>query len=80
MKEIVNWLFSENNSNLQIDLFDGWHFLYLFIIFGGSILLTFLFKNKDIKVKDKIVKIFAYLTIGLYLIDFMIMPLSDSYS
>ena len=80
MSEIVKWLFSENNSSLQIGLFDIWHFLYLFIIFGGSILLAFLFKNKSVETKSKVTKVFCYLTIGLYIADFFIMPLSDSYS
>lgn len=80
MSDIVKWLFSENNSSLQIGLFDIWHFLYLFIIFGGSILLAFLFKNKSVETKSKVTKVFCYLTIGLYIADFFIMPLSDSYS
>ena len=80
MKEFFAWLFSENTSDLQIGLFDVWHFLYLFVIFGGSILLACLFKNKDEKAKEKLLRLFAYLTIGLYVADFFIMPLSDSYS
>ena len=80
MKEFVAGLFSEHNSDLQIGLFDIWHFLYLFIIFGGSILLASLFHKKNGQTKDRILRLFAYLTVGLYLIDFMVMPLSDSYS
>lgn len=80
MKDFVAWLFSEHNSNLQIGLFDVWHFLYLFIIFGGTALLSFAFQKKPAETKDKILRIFAYLTFGLYIADFFIMPLSDSYS
>ncbi len=80
MRDFIHKLFSENNSNLEIGLFDVWHFLYLFVIFGGVILLTFLFKNKSDIAKDRVVKIFALLTVGLYVADFFIMPLSDSYS
>ena len=47
MKAFVAWLFSENTSNLQIGLFDYWHFLYLIIIFGGTALLAVLFHNKS---------------------------------
>lgn len=79
MKEFFAWLFSEHNSSLQIGLFDGWHFLYLFIIFGGSILLAFLYRDKSKEQKDKLIRLFAYLTFGLYIADFFIMPLSDSY-
>ena len=79
MSELVKWLFSENNSNASINLFDIWHILYLVIIFGGCFLITLLFKNKEYDVKRKIVKVFCYLTIGLYVADFFIMPLSDSF-
>ena len=79
MKEFFAWLFSQNNSSLQIHLFDGWHFLYLFIVFGGTALLSFLFCNKNTQTKEKVVQVMAYLTVGLYVIDFFIMPLSDSY-
>ena len=77
MKEFFAWLFSQNNSQLQINLFDGWHFLYLFIIFGGTALLSLAVKGK---MKEKWLRIMAYLTVGLYVADFFIMPLSDSYS
>lgn len=80
MKEFFAWLFSQNNSTLQIGLFDIWHFLYLFIIFGGTLLLALLLKNKSQEAKAKTLRIFAYLVIGFYLADFFIMPLSDSYN
>ena len=80
MKAFFAWLFSEHNSSLQIGLFDCWHFLYLFIVFGGSVLLALLFKNQTDAKKEKLQRIMAYLTIGLYVADFFIMPLSDSYN
>lgn len=80
MKEFVAWLFSEKTSSLKIGLFDQWHFLYLFVIFGGTLLLSLLFRNKAEEKKDKVLRLFAYLTFGLYIADFLIMPLSDSYS
>lgn len=79
MREFVTKLFSENNSSLSIGLFDIWHFLYLFIILGGSVLLALIYKNKSQSAKTRLVRLFAYLTIGLYVADFFIMPLSDSY-
>ena len=79
MKEWVSWLLSQNNSSLTIGLFDVWHFLYLFVIFGGSILLAVLYKDKTAASKEKLMRLFAYLTIGIYVADFFLMPLSDSY-
>ncbi len=43
-------------------------------------LLAMLFRNKTEQAKEKLIRLFAYLTIGLYVADFFIMPLSDSYS
>lgn len=77
LKGFFAWLFSENTSKLQIGLFDVWHFLYLFIIFGGTILLGVLVKKAD--KRERILRLMAYLTVGLYVVDFFIMPLSDSY-
>ena len=79
MKEFFAWLFSQNNSSLQIGLFDGWHIFYLTLVYGGSALIAVLLRNKTREKKLKAVRLFAYLTIGLYLADFFIMPLSDSY-
>ena len=78
MKEFFAWLFSQNNSSLKIGLFDGWHILYLAVVFGGTILLSVI-GIKYPQYKDRLQRIMAYLTIGLYVIDFFIMPLSDSY-
>jgi hypothetical protein len=79
MKDFFAWLFSQNNSSLQIGLFDQWHFLYLFIVFGGTLALSLIGRRCSRTRQTQLQKIMAYLTIGLYLIDFFIMPLSDSY-
>lgn len=79
MKEFVHWLLSENNSELQITLFSGWHFLYLFIAFGSAFLIAAVFRHSSERTKTKILRLYAYLTIGLYIADFFLMPLSDSY-
>ena len=80
MKEFFANLFSEHNSTNKIGLFDEWHFLYLFIIFGGAALLSIIFHNKSNHAKTKLLRIMACLTIGFYVADFFIMPLSDSYN
>lgn len=78
MKIFFAWLFSENNSTLEIHLFDVWHFVYLFVIFGGTALLAMAVKSEQ--GRKKALRTMAYLTVGLYLADFFIMPLSDSYN
>ena len=80
MREFVRMLFSENNSDLAIGLFDVWHFLYLGVTLGGAVLLSLIFKNKSETAQTRLIRLFAYLAVGLYVADFFIMPLSDSYS
>ena len=80
MQEFFARLFSENNSDLTIVLYDVWHFLYLFIIFGTCAICVILCRKSSPERKEKLLRFFAYLTIGLYVADFMIMPLSDSYN
>lgn len=79
VKEFVAMIFSEYPSKAQITPFNIWHFFYLFLILGGTLLLSILFQNKTVEKKEKLIRLFAYLTIGLYIADFFIMPLSDSY-
>ena len=78
MKEFFAWLFSENHSDWEIGLFDGWHFLYLLVIFSGTLFLS-LWGRKRPEKRTKLQSLMAYLTVVLYVIDFFIMPLSDSY-
>ena len=78
MKAFFAWLFSQNNSDLKIGLFDGWHFLYLFITFGGTLALALIGRKYATK-QSRLQTLMAYLTVGLYVADFFIMPLSDSY-
>lgn len=80
LREIVTYLLSEEHSRFEIDLFDFWHFFYLFVVFAGSILLAVLWKNQSAASKDKLLRVMACLTIGFYIADFFCMPLSDSYN
>lgn len=43
-------------------------------------LVALLLKNSAREKKQKAIRVFAYLTVGLYVADFFIMPLSDSYN
>ena len=80
IRNFVHWIFSENNTELAIGLFDVWHFLYLFVIFGMTLALALLIRKRSATARERVLRIMAYLTVGLYVADFLIMPLSDSYS
>ena len=80
MRDFILKLLSENNSSMQISLYSWWHIFYLIIIFGTALLIGLLLRKKSDRAKDITLSVFAYLTIGLYVADFFLMPLSDSYS
>ncbi len=80
MRDLVLKLFSEYNSSAEITLYSGWHFFYLALVFGAALTLGLVFRNRSVRAKHIVTSVFAYLTIGLYLVDFFIMPLCDSYS
>lgn len=79
MKDFVSLLLNEYPSTAQILPFNLWHFVYLFTILGAALLLSILYKDKAMEKKEKLIRLFAYLTIGIYVADFFLMPLSDSY-
>ena len=80
LHEFVTHLLRRNNSNLEIEMLNVWHILYLLLIFGGAVLLALAWRNKSAVSQDKLLRTLAYLVIGLYILDFFCMPLSDSYS
>lgn len=79
MREFVYWLLSENNSDLKITLFNEWHIFYLLIAFGSAFAIAAIFRNKSDASKEKVLRVYAFVTIALYIADFFLMPLSDSY-
>ncbi len=79
MKDFVAWLLSQNNSSLKIGLFDVWHFLYLFVIFGGTFILS-LYGHRHPEKRSRLTRIMALTVIVMYVADFFLMPLSDSYN
>ncbi len=78
MRDFFLKLFQKGEPRAEIDVFSIWHIVYIVLIIGGSIGLAFYLRKKDEKIINRALSIFAYLTIGLYLADFIIMPLSQS--
>ena len=79
MRDFARWLFREDNTNFTIKAFDGWHFLFLFITLATTIVLAVLFKNKAEEKRHKLLNVMAILCIFIYIADFFLMPLCDTY-
>ncbi len=78
MREILIKLFGTTRGNVSITLFSVWHFLYILIIVGGSFLTALLLKGRSTKSKTEVLDILSYAVPIVYILDFFIMPLSQS--
>lgn len=79
LHDFATHLLRRDNSNLEIDLFNIWHILYLLAIAALAISLTYLWKNKPAASQDKLLRVMAVAVIGSYILDYFCMPLVDSY-
>ncbi|MGM9858240.1 MAG: hypothetical protein ACI311_03215 [Bacilli bacterium] len=64
-------------TDLDISLFSIWHILWIVLIIGFAFLGYFLLRNKEEKTKTLVLNVLACLLIGIYILDFFIMPFSQ---
>ena len=67
-------LLSDKKGDVIFTCFGAWHFLYMLLIFGGTILTIILLKNKSQELKTKAINIAVSIAFGLYMADFFLMP------
>ena len=72
--EFLSNLLSDKKGDIIFSCFSIWHFLYLILFFGGTILTIALLKNKSQEVKSKAVNTAIAIAFGLYMADFFLMP------
>lgn len=74
MRDLFFKLFSDTpfGANVTVESFNIWHILYLVVILGGAIVTAVLLKNKDITIKEKILKTLAFLLVVSYISDFFV--------
>ena len=70
----LNDLLSDKKGGVIFTCFSIWHFLYMLLIFGATILTIILLKNKSRDIKTKAVNISISIAFGLYMADFFLMP------
>lgn len=76
MRNLFLKIFSATTGSISIELFSVWHFLYLFIIIGGTLGIAWLFKDKSQEKKQFTLKLLAWLVPATYIADFLLMPLA----
>lgn len=77
MNEFFKKIFGTSTGSVEITLFSIWHILWIVLILGLSFGAYFLLRKKSEKTKVTVLNILAYLTIGIYILDFFIMPFSQ---
>ena len=78
MYELLSEFFSKDAlGQYKITLFSIYHILYVLIILGACALAIYLTRNKDQTFKEKVLKVYARIALGLYILDFFIMPFSE---
>ena len=78
MRDFFLHLFGTTDGSIEITLFSFWHFLYLFLIIGGTIGSAFLLKDRSKETQTKVLNALSVTVVALYIADFFIMPLSES--
>ena len=79
MYDIISGILKDKEGILVFKPFGLWHILYLIMIFVGIILVIFLMRNKDEKVKKRTINITINCAFILYILDFFLMPFSYGY-
>ena len=74
MYDILENLLKDHRENIIFKCFSIWHFLFMFIIFGGIITAIILLKNRSQKTKQKVLNIVITSVFALYILDFFLMP------
>ena len=74
MYDILESLLKDYKGDIIFKCFSIWHFLFMFIIFGGIITAVILLKNRSYKTKEKVLNIVITSVFALYILDFFLMP------
>jgi len=74
MRDLFFKLFemSHFNTGISITPFSISHIVYMILIFGGIFLTAYLFRNKDMQKKEKVLRFLAYTLVVSYLSDFFV--------
>lgn len=78
MREFFVRLFRDDTFGPKVGIFNIWHILVLLVIFGFTLFMALKFKNKDKKVKIRILDILSITVISLYFLDFFIHPFENN--
>ena len=79
MYPYLHELFADRKGDTVFVCFGIWHILYMAVIFGTILLAVLFLKKKAEKCRQKAILAALYLSFGLYMADFFLMPLAYGY-
>ena len=74
MYNILSEILSDKTGGVVFECFSIWHFLYLAVIFGIIVAVVLILKDKSDKAKRRAADIAVGIALGLYALDFFLMP------
>ncbi len=80
VKDFVTWLLSGERSGAKATLFGFWHIFYFMLIMLVCAVCVIIYRKRSEESKEKLLRGFAFAVIAIYIADFFLMPLSDSYN
>jgi hypothetical protein len=76
MRELMFKYFSDTpfgvSDAFHIESFNIWHFLYIFLIFGGILAAALILRNKSTETKEKALRTLAFILIFSYITDYFV--------
>ncbi len=74
MYATLNGLLSDKKGGEIFECFSIWHFIYAAVIFGAIFAVVFCLRKKSVNIKKKAADIAVGIAVGLYALDFFLMP------
>ena len=72
--EFLHNLLSDKTDGTLFNCFSAWHFIWILLVFGGTILTILLLKNKSERARKMAPEIAVSMAFALYMADFFLMP------
>ncbi len=79
MYEILHRIFQDQKTEVIFTFFGLWHWMYILVIFGTIAAVILYCKNKNSKVRLRAAEITISVALGLYILDFFLMPFAYGY-
>ena len=74
MSDILISLLSDKKGSITFRCFDPWHIGFIVFFIALAVLMCLYLQKKDVVCRNKVIQLFIHIAIGLYVLDFFLMP------